>query len=93
LPDGIQNQPYSATISATGGVAPYNWSITTGSLPSGLEFDADSGTISGTPGESGGTSTFTVQVLDAALQKATATLSLTIQEDGQIERCCRHPTQ
>ena len=80
LPDGIQNQPDSATISATGGVVPYNWSITAGGVPSGLALDADSGTISGTPRGHGGTSTFTVQVLDAALQKATATLTLTIDK-------------
>lgn len=42
------NQPYSATLNAAGGTAPYSWSITAGSLPSGLSL-ATSGAILGSP--------------------------------------------
>jgi putative Ig domain-containing protein len=79
LPDGVQNTPYSATVSASGGVGPYSWSITAGSLPAGLTLEASTGTISGTPKAAGGTSTFTVQVIDAASHSATATLSITMR--------------
>ena len=40
--------PYNFTLSATGGSAPYTWSIAQGSLPPGLSLSA-SGAISGTP--------------------------------------------
>ena len=49
LPDGTVGQEYTAELSATGGTAPYTWSIDAGSaLPDGLSLSAD-GTISGTP--------------------------------------------
>src|SRR4029077_7629291 len=76
LASGTQNVFYSATMAATGGVAPYTWSTTSGSLPAGLILSG-SGVLSGTP-TSSGTSTFTVQVADSNAQNVTATLSLTI---------------
>ena len=36
LPGGTINTPYSATLGATGGEPPYNWSVIGGSLPPGL---------------------------------------------------------
>jgi hypothetical protein len=36
LPDGTVGQTYSFTLPATGGISPYSWSLTSGSLPSGL---------------------------------------------------------
>jgi Putative Ig domain len=55
---------FSATIQATGGIAPYTYSITAGALPGGLDFNpktATSGpmTISGTP-QAAGTYNFTM---------------------------------
>src|SRR6202035_4565143 len=64
LPAGTQNAPYSQTVSASGGTAPYIYSIASGSLPVGLVLAAGTGVISGTPTGSG-PSTFTVQALDA----------------------------
>jgi hypothetical protein len=63
--------PFSATIQATGGTAPYTYSITAGALPGGLDFNpktATSGamTISGTP-QAAGTYNFTVTVSDSTL--------------------------
>ena len=37
LPDGTVGQPYSETLTATGGTPPYTWSLDTGSLPAGLD--------------------------------------------------------
>src|SRR5262249_28093772 len=34
---------YSTTLSASGGTAPYAWSITSGSMPPGLSFDTGTG--------------------------------------------------
>ena len=61
---------YSATIQASGGIAPYTYAIAAGALPGGLDFNpktATSGpmTISGTP-TAAGTFNFTVAASDAA---------------------------
>jgi hypothetical protein len=79
LPNGITSVPYQAMLAGTGGFAPYTWSITQGTLPSGLTLNATSGLISGMTTGSG-TSTFTVQVSDAGTPQATAkdNLSITI---------------
>ena len=66
----------AATLAATGGVPPYAWTVTSGSLPSGLTLSA-AGLISGTPA-SAGTASFTVQVADAASSTAAQDLSITI---------------
>ena len=53
LPSALLNQPYSASIAETGGTAPITWSITSGTLPSGLSLNSSSGTITGTPANAG----------------------------------------
>ena len=84
LPGGVQGTAYSASVAATGGISPYTFSITTGSLPSGLTMSSG-GAISGTPTGSG-TSSFTVQAKDSSTppQTATANLSITIAGDLKI---------
>lgn len=77
LPNGSPDVPYSGTLATTGGIAPYTWAITQGSLPNGLTLNATSGVISGMPANSG-MSTFTVQVSDSEVPAATATASLSI---------------
>ena len=55
LPNAIQGQAYSQQLQASGGVAPYTWSIAADSpspLPAGLTLDAG-GLLSGTPAVSG----------------------------------------
>jgi hypothetical protein len=77
LPAGTQNAAYSATLTASGGTAPYTWSLTSGSLPAGLTLASSTGVISGTP-TSAGTSSFTVQVADANSLTATRALTITV---------------
>jgi CHRD domain-containing protein/putative Ig domain-containing protein len=78
LVNGSVGVAYSQSLTATGGVAPYTWTIDTGTLPAGLSLNA-AGTISGTP-TAAGTASFTVRVTDSASPAATKTqaLSLTI---------------
>jgi hypothetical protein len=77
LPGGVVGSLYNQILTATGGLTPYNWSITSGSLPSGLTLNALTGGITGTPATAG-TSTFTVQVQDANGVTATNALSIVI---------------
>ncbi|HEU4684326.1 MAG TPA: putative Ig domain-containing protein [Nitrospira sp.] len=84
LPAGVVNQPYPVTtLTATGGVQPYTWSVSP-ALPNGLQFNIVSpGTISGTPlsGTAGTTQhTFTVMDTSTPMRKTASTgpLSLTI---------------
>ena len=66
LPDAVASIPYGTLLEATGGSAPYTWSLVTpGALPAGLSLST-SGVISGTPyGVTAGTFNFVVQVRDA----------------------------
>lgn len=73
LPNGIANQPYTASLTATAGTIPYAWSIVGGSLPPGLAMN-NSGVISGTPCADAGTWWATFQVTDAKLQTAKRSL-------------------
>ena len=64
LPQGTVGIAYSQTITASGGTGPYTFSITAGSLPTGLSPITGGGLISGTP-TAAGTFTFTVTATDA----------------------------
>ena len=55
----------SQTLQATGGSGAYTWSVFSGSLPTGIALSAG-GVLSGMPTGTAGTSSFTVQVKDAA---------------------------
>jgi len=79
LPNGQYNNPYAPTVlSATGGTTPYTWSVSPGGvLPSGMNLDQDSGTLSGTPGQAG-VWTVPITVTDANSLSGNANLSLTI---------------
>jgi len=83
LPSGTAGAQYSAPITAIGGVYPYTWSISNGSLPSGLSLKSSTGVITGTP-TGLGTSNFTVQVTDAETPpvSTTAQLSIVINPGG-----------
>ncbi len=68
---------YSATVSATGGTAPYTYSVVAGALPKGLTLSPD-GTLSGVPDDIAGLFAFTVQARDAAGTAATAAVTLSL---------------
>jgi len=72
LPTGVIGQPYSATLSATGGTSPYTWSKTSGSLPPGLTLNSSTGVIGGTPTEGGNFNNLQFEVTDSASPAGTA---------------------
>jgi DNA-binding beta-propeller fold protein YncE len=85
LPTAIAAVPYSATLAATGGVGPYNWSIPVGALPAGLKLHTATGVISGTP-QVGGTFDFVAEVTDseAEAQLVTASEAITVRVSGLV---------
>jgi peptide/nickel transport system substrate-binding protein len=76
LPNGTVNIPYLKFLDATGGVMYKKFSIISGNLPSGLILN-QSGTIAGTPTQSG-TFNFTAKVEDYAGNYTTKAFSITI---------------
>jgi hypothetical protein len=63
LPGATFGSSYTASLSATGGVTPYTWSISQGVLPAGLSISSTAGAISGVP-TSAGTASFTITLTD-----------------------------
>ena len=63
LPNGTVNAPYSQTITATGGTAPYTFAVIAGAPPAGLTLST-AGVLSGTP-TTAGSYTFTVRATDS----------------------------
>ncbi len=74
---GTVGTSYSATLAATGGSAPFSWSVIAGTLPAGVVLNAATGGLSGTP-TAAGTATATFQVQDASTQQRTVTLAISI---------------
>jgi len=86
LPRAEEGDDYYERIRVSGGKSPYNWSVSSGALPSGLVLESgesDRGVISGTP-EYGtaGTHSFTIKVTDSSWPQLSAqhTFSIVIRE-------------
>jgi Putative Ig domain len=77
LPAAEVGVAYSQALSATGGTAPYTWSVSAGSLPTGLSLDPSTGKITGTPTVAD-TSNFTIQVMDSASNTAFRAFSIVV---------------
>src|SRR5205085_11217656 len=75
VPGGTVGVNFSATLQASGGTPPYNWSVS-GNFPPGLVLQS-SGAISGNP-STAGVYSFTAKVSDSAPTSATAQLSINI---------------
>jgi C1A family cysteine protease len=78
LSDGVLGEAYQETLEATGGVPPFTWTIVEGALPDGLELDAGTGVISGTPTEDGDFPV-TINITDSFTPANTASTDLTLK--------------
>jgi alpha-tubulin suppressor-like RCC1 family protein len=74
LPSAMVTRPYTQTVTASSGSAPYTW--TASGLPTGLSISSG-GVISGSPATVGASSV-SLTVTDASGHTATATLPLTV---------------
>jgi hypothetical protein len=82
LPSGTMGTYYdSKTLVATGGSAPYSWSIISGYLPTGLTLSSSTGVIGGVPTGPAGTSSFTIRCTDGQRNISDKAISITIQHD------------
>jgi len=77
LPNGRINTAYDQQIVVTGGVPPYSFALTGGSLPSQLALNASTGRITGTP-DTVESQSFQVTVTDTCPVAAQGNLTLTI---------------
>lgn len=76
IPNGETNSAYDASLSASGGVPPYRWSMASGTLPAGIQLTAN-GALSGTS-SAHGEYPISVRVTDSASANATQSLSLSL---------------
>ncbi|MEO8508469.1 MAG: IPTL-CTERM sorting domain-containing protein [Betaproteobacteria bacterium] len=64
LPAGVVGTSYSQAVTASGGVAPYTYAVSSGTLPGGLSLNPATGAITGTP-TTFGTFNFTITATDS----------------------------
>jgi hypothetical protein len=82
LPDGKVGTNYDQTLTATGGTGSTSWALTSGTLPSGLQFNQALGRIYGTPvSGSYGTVNLSFTATASGLTSSTKNLSLRVSED------------
>ena len=86
VPSATVATPYSASLTASGGQPPYQWSLASGSLPAGLQLVASTGTLAGAPTQSG-TFSFSVRGTDAASHTAQQSLSLLVSTSPSGKTC------
>lgn len=79
LPGAIASLAYAQTFSATGGTAPYTFTVTAGALPAGLRLHGATGAITGTP-TAAAMATFTVTATDALGFTGTRSYTLAVSE-------------
>lgn len=56
---------YNSSVTASGGIPPYTYAVTLGSLPGGLTLNGNSGAITGVPNQAG-TFNFTITATDCS---------------------------
>src|SRR6202030_1601942 len=82
LSDGTIGAAYTQSIHATGGTAPFKWSVSSGSLPHALTLSSSSSsslTISGTPDTVQANVALSIQVCDVNGQTASQPFSISIK--------------
>lgn len=81
LPEGNINTPYTAALAATGGVTPYQWSLSSGTLPAGIQLQTGSGVLTGMTA-SAGSYPITATVTDSSGRRASLPFTLTMSSSS-----------
>jgi hypothetical protein len=89
LTNGVIGIPFNQTIQATGGAAPFDWTISSGALPHNLYLcpsTTNAVTVCGTPDTIAQAVTFTIEVADSSHQRASQpfTVSILLQPDSLV---------
>ena len=84
LASATSGMAYDTALSASGGQLPYQWSLTTGSLPSGMELNSSTGVISGIPNLTGNFS-FTITLQDAAANQTAQSMAITVGANSAFD--------
>jgi putative Ig domain-containing protein/uncharacterized protein DUF11 len=82
LPGADNGLNYDVQLTAAGGIAPYTWTLESGSLPPGFHLLADGELLGSYAQLQSVTTTFTVQVADSESPAQTATQQLTLTAYG-----------
>lgn len=90
LPHATVGTSYIAQLAASGGAAPYTWSLTGGSLPPGIAMNSATGALSGSA-STAGSSTFIAQVTDSKSQSTQQQLTLTVESNPVNNGTCGPP--
>jgi hypothetical protein len=77
LPSGGLISHYAHNLSAQAGIPFYNWTVVSGALPDGLQFDGLSGVVSGIPMRAG-RFTFTLRLQEYSEGSVGVTKKMTI---------------
>ncbi len=78
LPSGTVGVLYSQILAATGGIAPYTWALSLGTLPGGLTLNPSTGLISGTPTAIANATPLAFKVSDSSSPAQTTNVNLTL---------------
>jgi hypothetical protein len=76
VPNATNSVPFSKVFVASGGNAPYSWSVSSGTLPTGLNL-SQNGVIAGTPTITGPVN-FTIRLTDSVMQNVEASLLVNV---------------
>jgi len=77
LPAGHAGKAYFSTLAVAGGIAPFSWSVSAGSLPAGVTLGTGNGALVGTPSKPGSYSV-TITVSDSTKQISRKTFSIDV---------------
>jgi hypothetical protein len=80
---GVVGVSYNATLTVSGGTAPYTFSLSWGELPSGVTLNKNTGTISGKPAESG-IFNFGIHVTDHSGQGGAHAFQITVSKASVV---------
>jgi hypothetical protein len=79
LPGATEGAAYSGSVTASGGTAPYSFAVTSGQLPQGMNLDAGSGSVSGTP-TAAGNFNFGITVADSKGDSKQQSLQMSVAQ-------------